>query len=367
MQPTHVPAIRNAAGYLAGRVISSAVSRMAARAVGAVAGSHLSTASSTGRRARRQQGWPGHVSCAAAGLSTSATLDKGTKSWSDTMTFSSPESDFTAQADVAMAARAFPSTQQRQDAHPREDFIDHIQSDDRLRTDMAYSLSFAGSETDWSSPHVVGLLDERQRRQLAHAEEDATLSEEKLLQDEVVEYDTRRELLDAERRPRRQRASATEVDAAEPSFHFQDIYAKIDSRPLPKNLAEATSPTEDRPIVVTETKVPFRVVAVNAPWEGLCGYTQSEARGRTLGDMLQGPETDTPAVTALIDKLLHGEEAGTVLTNYAKDGRKFQNRLRVGELRNDKGDRVTHFVGVLREIAESPDRFEGSEGEKLNA
>jgi len=335
------------------------------------------------------------------------------KSWSETLSFASPESDFSAEADLAMAERAFPSSasetlqQQRQRQHlradgkswsdalsfaspesdftaakatdlatmadeselPIEDFIDHVRSDERLRTDMSYSLSFAGTESDWNSSssgsRVGGMIDERQRRQLAHEEERATLG--RYSAKDVVEYDTRRELLGEQPENEALLASSKgggkDDDDDDEPFDFQEIYGKIDSMPLPRNLAEATSPSESRPIVVTETTIPFRVVAVNEPWEGLCGYTQSEARGRTLGDLLQGPETDGAAATAIIDKLLHGEEGGTMLTNYAKDGRKFQNRLRAGTLKNDQG-KATHFVGVLREIEESPDRFGEGEGEK---
>ena len=53
--------------------------------------------------------------------------------------------------------------------------------------------------------------------------------------------------------------------------------------------------------------------------------------------------------TAMLSKLLAGEEAGAILTNYAKSGRKFKNHIRVGPVVDEMGKTV-NFVGVLREV-----------------
>lgn len=122
-----------------------------------------------------------------------------------------------------------------------------------------------------------------------------------------------------------------------------------DNAPLPRTLEEALHASQNhRAIVITEPTIPFRIVDVNTAWEGLCGYSFVECQGKTLGSLLQGPETDRSAVTAVVSTLLRGEEAGAVLTNYTKDGRAFRNRLRVGPLMD--GEHTTHFIGVLQEI-----------------
>lgn len=118
--------------------------------------------------------------------------------------------------------------------------------------------------------------------------------------------------------------------------------------PLPKTLEDAWRPSRSA-IVLTEVSAPFRIVNVNAAWESLCGYTHVESKNKTLGELLRGPDTDPVAATALIAALLQREEAGVTLTNYAKDGKRFRNRVRVGPVVNCHGD-VTHFVGVLKEI-----------------
>ena len=121
--------------------------------------------------------------------------------------------------------------------------------------------------------------------------------------------------------------------------------------PLPRTLQDALLPSSEA-IVITETKMPFRVYNVNAAWEGLCGFSYVESKGKSLGALLGGKETDSCAVTALIHQLfVHGEEATTVLTNYTKDGRKFRNRLSVGPLYDEETNEVSHFVGVLKEVS----------------
>jgi len=167
---------------------------------------------------------------------------------------------------------------------------------------MAYSLSFAtdsGNKNDLSSNMFVSGPDERMQRQLSN-------SQHQLRRDSMW-----------------------------------------DDAPLPRTLEEALRPSRQA-IVITETTAPFRIVDVNTAWEGLCGYSHVECQGKTLGSLLQGPDTDKSAVTAVVSTLLRGEQAGVVLTNYAKDGRAFRNRLRVGPLMD--GDRATHFIGVLQEI-----------------
>jgi PAS domain S-box-containing protein len=126
-----------------------------------------------------------------------------------------------------------------------------------------------------------------------------------------------------------------------------NLVSEPDVEPLPRTFEDAVRPTR-RAIVVTEATPPFKVIDVNKAWEGLCGYTFVESKGKTLGGLLKGPETDTCAATALVNQLMNGEETGTVLTNYTKSGRKFRNRLRVGPLVDESG-RTSHFVGVLQE------------------
>ena len=115
---------------------------------------------------------------------------------------------------------------------------------------------------------------------------------------------------------------------------------------------EALEPSKEAR-VITEASPPFRVTNVNHAWEDLCDYKIYECYGKTLG-MIQGPDTNKAAITALMNKMMKGESAGVVLTNYKKNGEKFKNRLRVGPLYGDidgsNAGKITYFIGVLKEI-----------------
>ena len=122
------------------------------------------------------------------------------------------------------------------------------------------------------------------------------------------------------------------------------------AKPLPKTINDISKLDKDtRAIVVTDIKDPYRITAVNTAWEDLCGYKRGECVGHSLGYLLQGPETEKSTVGAMLSKLLAGEEAGAVLTNYTRHGRKFQNHIRVRPIVNEMGKTV-NFVGVLHEV-----------------
>ena len=140
-----------------------------------------------------------------------------------------------------------------------------------------------------------------------------------------------------------------------PSRHQQHQFVKnlqkiqringqdIDTQPLPPSLLTATF--DARAVVITELDHPFKIVCVNDAWAGLCGFTPKEAEGKSLKDLIQGPDTDTSSLREMVEELMTGYEAKAITTNYTKAGRPFQNMLRVGRMADDK-----YLVGVLREM-----------------
>jgi len=242
--------------------------------------------------------------------------------WSNQLSFSSPESDFTMNKEDFKNASPL-----------KADFIDHLPNSHHYRDSMAYSLSFAGSESEFCSSQFMTLVDERMKRQLDNVSSKQQL--QKRQEDSNI---------------------ATTTD------HLFEVELQ-EQAPLPSTYACATAPGDSRAIVVTEASSPFRIVSVNAAWEQLCGFSAAECHGKTL-ECLQGPETDREAVSALMSQLQKGREAGTVLTNYTKDGRKFRNELRVGPLMSDD-DKLAHVVGVLTEIMDTEKQF-GNSVQKIN-
>jgi PAS domain S-box-containing protein len=124
---------------------------------------------------------------------------------------------------------------------------------------------------------------------------------------------------------------------------------------LPKTVKDALN--DERPIVITTAKSPFRVVDVNGAWEGLCGYSREEAIGCNIGSLLQGPDTNMESANAMVRSLQENGVSETVLTNYAKNGKSFENHLQIGVIPVDDGDTSSSndvfFVGVLNNISQS--------------
>lgn len=257
--------------------------------------------------------------------------------WSDSISFTSPEADFTGRG---------LTVKEVQTLQTKKAFIDFVQKNERARDDTAYTLSHASTGSDFVNPIFMDLLDDRMKHQLQNI--DPPLKQEFALSRDV----NAREISTIENR--RSVGKPEEEERRSPLFDRQIFHEE----PIPRSLQEAYALDDSRAIVITEATMPFRIVSVNHSWEKLCGYTQNECKGMTLL-CIQGDETDGCAVTALMAQLLKGEEAGTLLTNYTKTGRKFHNRLRVGPLKN-KDDKITHFVGVLKEVNEVGEYFNGS-------
>lgn len=120
-------------------------------------------------------------------------------------------------------------------------------------------------------------------------------------------------------------------------------------KPVPNTLDQALQPS-DEARVITSASRPFVIEYVNGPWTKLCGYDTDECVGKTLG-IIQGPETSTDDVTKLTSDAAKGHATSAVLTNYAKDGQKFQNYVRVFPLVDDDGStKVSHMLGILQNV-----------------
>ena len=139
----------------------------------------------------------------------------------------------------------------------------------------------------------------------------------------------------------------------------------VQEQQLPRTYQEALpsdGKVDDRAIIVTESKHPFKIVGVNEPWEDLCGYKSSEAIQKSMSDLIQGPKTNREGLKEAMDKLTkEGAENVEVDTvNYRKDGTMFKNHLVMGPLYDEEdGDdleegkrEVAFFVGILNNIGE---------------
>mmetsp|Transcript_16218 Transcript_16218/g.21852 ORF Transcript_16218/g.21852 Transcript_16218/m.21852 type:complete len:432 (-) Transcript_16218:305-1600(-) len=122
---------------------------------------------------------------------------------------------------------------------------------------------------------------------------------------------------------------------------------------LAPNTLQVALRHSNEPRVITEATRPFRITHVNDAWTNLCGYTSEEACGKTLG-MLQGEMTDAETVAKLVSDCELGRATSMNVTNYDKQGLKFDNFLTILPLSsspNGTGD-VSHLLGVLKPTCE---------------
>jgi len=296
-------------------------------------------------------------------------IENQSKEWSKTLSFASPESDFSSENVHPTSSKTInmnqnPKNNLDDERDKKETFFDCMMKESQNQSDFAYSLSFATPESDFTNPAFTELLNERMKKQLANTSS-LRISAEPYDANQLTSFVNQRQVDDPSALRKIVQETQEEEILTDLEYHELRAHAELlrNEDSLPSTMEDATKPDETRAIVITEAQMPFRIVAVNAAWERLCGYTEHECRGETLS-CIQGEDTNRGAITALMSQVLRGEEGGTVLTNYRKDGSKFSNRLRVGSLM-DEHHKVTHFVGVLKEIEEMPDHF--YEGSKILA
>jgi PAS domain S-box-containing protein len=95
----------------------------------------------------------------------------------------------------------------------------------------------------------------------------------------------------------------------------------------------------------------LRIVWANASFTRMTGYTLEEARGKTPGQLLRGPDTDLATILRMRDVISRGEPFSTEMLNYAKDGRPYWNAIEAKPLHDEDG-RLTGYVTIERDITE---------------
>merc|ERR1719464_1765985 len=187
-------------------------------------------------------------------------------------------------------------TQQHRLMSTRQLVYESDYCDDDISSSMSYSFSFATSIKEGSAvkfPSLTRSLNDREMEQL------------RISQDQLIPPSS---------------SNSIELGIKGLSYHRPSAFSQQQQPkrqqhpPLPRTLRDAPRPSSDA-IVITESTMPFKVFDVNSPWKDLCGYSYAESKGKSLGSLLSGEETDTCSITALIHQLfVHGEEVTTVVT-----------------------------------------------------
>ena len=94
----------------------------------------------------------------------------------------------------------------------------------------------------------------------------------------------------------------------------------------------------------------YPIVAVNAAFCRLTGYTEAEIGGRNCR-FLAGPGTDRGAQEILRDAVLAGRPVLTELVNYKKDGTPFRNAVMIAPVLGASGE-VAYFLGSQMDVTD---------------
>jgi PAS domain S-box-containing protein len=132
--------------------------------------------------------------------------------------------------------------------------------------------------------------------------------------------------------------------------------ARRESTAEARKLALVASRTDNAVMVVdvvpnTAEDQQMRIAWANASFTRMTGYTLEEARGKTPGQLLRGPDSSFEAVRQMRDAVRRGEPFSTELLNYAKDGRPYWNAIEAQPLHDDDGN-LTGYVTIESDITE---------------
>jgi len=131
-----------------------------------------------------------------------------------------------------------------------------------------------------------------------------------------------------------------------------------------KLLGSAVTQSQDS-IMITDSELDApgpRILFVNPAFTQITGYRIDEVLGHSPR-ILQGEKTDDAFLTRMHTRLREGKSAHGETVNYRNNGTEFWVEMQVSPLRDTTG-KVTHFVGIQRDITErkiSEERLRESE------
>jgi PAS domain S-box-containing protein len=121
---------------------------------------------------------------------------------------------------------------------------------------------------------------------------------------------------------------------------------------LPSSVYETLFSNTGTSVIVTDAAgAPTgpRIVAINATFTAMTGYTPDDVIGRSPR-LLQGPKTDPRVIARLRAALASGTRFHGETTNYRKDGQEYVVEWTIDPVRDDAGT-LTHYVAVQTDVS----------------
>lgn len=128
-------------------------------------------------------------------------------------------------------------------------------------------------------------------------------------------------------------------------------------------LAKVVDQSVDGIIITDNGKPDNPTLYVNRGFENLTGYRAQEVLGKNCR-FLQGKETDQPALEVIREAIKKGENCIVILRNFRKDGSLFWNEFSLSPVK-DEASKVTHFIGVLKDVTARADMLKHLRQSKL--
>jgi PAS domain S-box-containing protein len=156
---------------------------------------------------------------------------------------------------------------------------------------------------------------------------------------------------EADQRLMKATPSIASMDSALAMAAKSDIWSSKNSEDAEAWLAKFTSTADTFPacIVVSDmTQHGAPMIFVNAAFCKVTGYTKEESVGRNCR-FLQGPDTEPEAVATIRSTLSKGQDCHVKITNYRKNGEKFQNLLSMKPVFDAYGV-YRYVIGVQFEV-----------------
>lgn len=102
-------------------------------------------------------------------------------------------------------------------------------------------------------------------------------------------------------------------------------------------------------VVICDNK--REVVWVNRTFTSLTGYGFDEVKGRNIGHLLQGSDTDKKTVQQIRNNFKNDNSTDVEMINYHKNGDTYWVNLLISSVKDSEGN-ITHFVGIQNDISE---------------
>jgi PAS domain S-box-containing protein len=277
-------------------------------------------ASSARRLAAHQQGGVGRRLMASS-------------AWSNSLSFASPEADFSGCDASASKDRLFFSSQ----AAARNQHLADVKNSSSSQESSWWSnsISYASPESDFTGPNKFQ-------------------SSETLAQQEQQDFNFSSSYTVSA--PQEWWSNTISFASPEADFTSPEVARHcIQKNRYPESLAEALR--SNLACVVTRPTAPHTIVTVNAAWTDLCGYTAAEVMGKSLS-MLQGNMTNTQLAASTVEQANAKKWVDMYLVNYKKNGSPFTNHLSLKEVPLSEDEpNVRFLLGVLEPVHRAPLRM----------